>query len=379
MKKTFALVLALCLLLCGCGEKPVATEPTTEPTVPTTEATQPETTEATEPETEPSTEATQPETEPTEPPAPVYTDPFTGEARDTACTDRPFAVALDNAKQALPHWSVSDAQMIWEVPHEYDSTRVVAMYTDLSELTRLGPLRSARTHHVSLAQSFDALFLHAGYSPYAKQALKDTGWETLNGVEGKGAYNFFHRDQDRLNDGVALEHTMYITGPEVIEYSDYLGYEIAAGEEVDYGYRFAADGTPAGGSDAQQIQIRFTSGGKKTTLTYQPEDGKYTMKQYGLTYRDGISGSTVEFENVLILKADVGLQSGSDYRISVDLVDSGKGWYACGGKLVPITWERDSSLSPIRYYLEDGTPLTMGVGTTYAAVIKNGSGEITAS
>lgn len=70
MKKYFALLLALCLILAGCGSAaPEATQPTTAETTEATEASQPETTEATQPET---TEATQPE--PTEPPAPETRD-----------------------------------------------------------------------------------------------------------------------------------------------------------------------------------------------------------------------------------------------------------------------------------------------------------------
>ena len=378
MKRSFALILALCLL-CGCAAKEPAAAPTTAPTQTTTVPTDP-TTIPTDPTTAPTETTTVPtEPEPTDPPEPEHTDPLTGVALEAPVTDRPFAVVLNNDVKALPHWSVSQCQMLWELPHEYGTTRMVAMYTDVSELGWLGSMRSARTHHISLAMSFNALFVHAGYSSYAKQALKDTGWETINGVEGAYGFKYFHRDQSRLDAGVALEHTMYTTGPEVLAYCKDMGYVVDNGSEVDYGYTYVADGTPADGVDAAKIDIQFKNRGKKSHLTYDEAMGTYSFQQYGLNYVDGLNGETVRFENVLILKTWVGLQPGSDYRLAVGMTGSGTGYYACGGKMIEINWSRDSETAPFVYTTTDGTPLTLAIGSTYAAVINNDGGTVTAA
>ena len=381
MKRILASVLVMGLLLAGCS-KPQPTAPVTDPTtVPTTApTTEPTTAPTTVPTTAPTTVPTEPEeTEPTEPPAPEYTNPLTGEALDAPITDRPFAVVLNDDVKALPHWSVSQCQMLWELPHEYGTTRMVAMYTDLTNIDRLGSMRSARPYQISLAMSFNALFVHAGYSSHAKNMLRDTGWETINGVEGKYGYKYFHRDQDRLNAGVALEHTMYTTGPEVLAYCQDMGYTVDAGTTVSYGYQFTPDGTPADGTDASSINITFRRQGKKTNLTYDESLGGYTMEQFKKPYVDANDGHAVVFENVLILKTWVGLQPDSDYRLDVGMTGSGSGYYACGGKMIPITWSCSDSASPFVYTLEDGTPLTLGVGNSYVSVIYNDGGNVTAS
>lgn len=375
MRRIIAVMAVLSLLLAGCSKPatdPVLQDGTTQSTEQTTQPTEPST-EVTEPSTEPVTEPTDPE-----PVEPEFVNPLTGEALEEAYTSRPFAVVLNNSKQALPHWNITKGQMLWELPHEYGTTRMVMMYTDVSDVTWLGSMRSARTFHVSLAMSFNAIFVHAGFSGYAKDLLASNGWNNVDGVWGKYASKYFHRDQSRLDAGIALEHTMYTTGPEVLSYCEDMGYNLSAGGEVDYGYRFTDDGTPAGGSDAKEITVLFKSGGKNTYLSYDEEAGSYTMKQYGLVYTDGISGEVAHYENVLVLKAAVGLQPGSEYRLAVDLTGSGTGYFACGGKMVPIKWSRSSETQPFSYTLEDGTPLTMGVGTTYAAVIHSSSGTVTA-
>ena len=47
--------------------------------------------------------------------------------------------------------------------------------------------------------------------------------------------------------------------------------------------------------------------------------------------------------------------------------------------MIEICWSRSSESAPFVYTLPDGTPLTMGIGTTYAAVIHNDGGKVTAS
>lgn len=360
MKKIFCLLMALCMLLCACAKAPEettlpTTEPTEETTVPTTVPTEPA----------PTTEPTEPETEPTEPEPQGFPNPLTGELMAEPYMDRIYAVVVEDDKKSLPHWGVGQADILYEMPHEFGITRMVALYTDVGAVEKVGPNRSARPYLLNLAQSYDAIFVHAGGSTQAYKDLKNTGWNDIDGV--KNDWDHFKRDKDRLNAGVSREHTMYTTGEELLDATKDHGYKTTRGEVVDYGLSFAKDGTPEGES-AETINIRFQKSGKKTNLYYNAEAGTYTMEQYDRTYVDGNTGNAVEFENVLILKADVGILN--DYgALTVDLVDSGSGYFACGGKMVPIHWSRSGTSEHFVYTLEDGTPLTLGVGTSYIAVV----------
>lgn len=363
-KRIFAMLLAMTLLLTlvACAEEPATpTEPSSEPT---TESTEPPTAESTEPSTEP--------TEPPTEPEPAYRHPLTGEGLEEPLLNRPYAVVMDNdEKDSTPHWGCSYADMIWELPHEGGSTRVVGIFSDVSDVDRLGPNRSVRPYILSIAQTFNAILVHAGGSPQGYDLLASTGWPNLDGVKGANADAYYHRDKDRLNSGVASWHTMYTTGKEVLKYTAERGHDNTFDEMADYGFTFAEDALPDG-SNAETVYIRFQKNGKKTTLYYHQDTGDYTMEQFGSTYADGNDGAVPHFENILVLETSV--RTIDDYgRLAVTLEGSGDGYFACNGKMVSIRWSRESATSPYVFTLEDGTPIELGVGKTYAAVVYNGA------
>ena len=365
MKRLIALSLLLCLLLTGCtGQKPnpELTEPTT--TAPTTEATEP-TTEA----TEPTTEATEPPTEPTEP-EPAYRHPLTGEALEEPLLNRPYAVVFDNdCEQSIPHWGVGDVDILWEMPHEGGTTRMIGVFSDVSQTDKLGPTRSVRPYLLSVARSFGAILVHAGGSPQGYDLLKSTKWDNLAGVQGPGAGSYYKRDKSRKVDSW---HTMYITGQNILKYTEKRGHENMLEEMADFGLQFDED-VVLFGADAKSVEIRFKEGGKKTTFTYQEDTGDYTMKQLGLNYTDDNTGKKVHFENILVLETKV--KTIDSYgRLSQELEEkSGNGYFACNGRIIPINWSRDKATDPFCFTDLDGNPITLSVGKTYAAVIRTGA------
>ena len=56
-----------------------------------------------------------------------------------------------------------------------------------------------------------------------------------------------------------------------------------------------------------------------------------------------------------------------------ELLGSGSGYYACGGKLIKILWHHENAEDPITYTLEDGTPLVQKIGRSYVAIVPTGS------
>ena len=356
MKRLIPIALALCLLLCACGSGNGETTPTTAPAA--TQPTQAATTEAT---AAPTTEATVPATEGEL----LYTHPLTGEALSAPMTSRLYAASLGNTAKALPQHSIGQADIVYEILAEGAATRLVAVYSDLESIPAIGSIRSGRTYLMDLAYSYNAVFTHCGTSVYADRFLSNYGNPHLDAM----FYNEFYRNQDRLNAGYDLEHTLFISGADLAALIANNGYDTTVAEGTTYGLNFSEDATPDGEA-AGTIVIEFLDAtyGKSTTANYDAEAGVYYLYQHGQDMIDGNTGEKVAFKNVFVLHADTDVISGEGHR-SAELTGSGSGYFACGGQIIPIQWHREDHESCFTYTLEDGTPLYQGIGASYIAVI----------
>ena len=364
MKRLFVLTLALCLLLCACGGTPEPeTSPITTPTAPTTVPT----TVATEPPTEPTTEPT---TVPTEPPV-IYRHPLNGAALDAPFTGRATAVVINNLVDCLPQSGISNADMIFELETEGGITRLLAVFTDLENVGSIGPVRSARSFFNNIALAYNAPIIHCGGSEWGINGYYDannriSGWEHIN-EQYNGSY--FFRDTSRTS-SYSWEHTLFTRSDLLLKGLADKGYNTTYPEGVDFGMLFAED-PQLTGETANTVTINFRFG-KTTTMTYNPDNGLYAAAQYGISHIDQNTGDVMSYRNVLCLYTSQWQQSDSYYlRSFYGLTGEGSGHYACGGKLVPIKWSRADVNSPFVYTLEDGTPLTLGVGTTYVGICSN--------
>lgn len=363
MKKFVALLMALCLIFGGCagtGGEADTQVPTTAPvteaptTVPVTQA--PTEAPATEPPTEEPTEA------PTEPALP--TNPFTGETLEAPLESRPFAVSINNVQGAMPLHGVSRADIFFEMFINDYCTRGLAIFSDLSQVDHVGSVRSLRYNFTDLSRIYDAVVVHAGGSEQVMNDLKNRGVNNVNVAYGGSGY--YYRDQGRLDAGYALEHTMMIRGAQTVDYAESRGTRVTGDPEKDYGLRFRQDGTPEG-QEATRININLVHGPitKKTVMEYSADEGKYQFCQYGKAMYDPAEKQNICFENVIIMMCYV--YNDGVYHVA-DLVGSGEGFFACGGKIIPIKWVHEKMEDPIRFMLEDGTPLELGVGNTYIAI-----------
>ena len=80
-----------------------------------------------------------------------------------------------------------------------------------------------------------------------------------------------------------------------------------------------------------------------------------------------------EIKNIILTESeDVRVLKGDKYgHMEVDLTGSGSGYYACGGKIIPIQWSKPDRNSPFTYTDESGQPIVLGRGSSYVNIIPN--------
>lgn len=349
---TAALALSLCACSGGGGESPAPTQ-TPEPsvTVTPTPLPSPEPFDEVEPVPEP------------------CRSPLTGLPMDEALAgQKPVAVMLNNIRAAMPQQGNSGADIIYEVLAEGGITRMLGVYQDVASVGLIGSVRSARLYYLELALGHDAAFVHAGGSPEFYEYQSKWGLTTADGVKGSfSGSGLFWRDRDRIEGNhYAYEHSLLTSGEEVYRQLSARGLlgEHSAGYES--GLTFAEDGTPSGATAAAVLTAQF-SGNKTTTFRYDAEAGVYLAEQYGGAMTDGNDGSQIAVTNVLVLRTKCTVVDDAG-RLTVDL-SAGEGWFACGGQMIPITWEKGERDEPMRYFTADGQPLALGRGKSYVCII----------
>ena len=373
MKKPMTLTLVIALaLLCACSPQVQDVPPTTS--TPATQMQAPASTAASSAPAETSAPATQPPTQPpTEPPAP-YIHPLTGEPSYTQMTARPFAVMLNNYESGMPLHGSSEADIVYEALTEGGWTRCMGIYSDLASVENLGCIRSARRHFVNLAIAYDAIYVHFGRSTGkvgAQEYMQQMGWDHIDGIDK--AYSYFYENTNRLNSGYSLDASHFLVGQRAIDYAQRQGFALQRDTPFDYGLRFDDENTITGDT-ANTVTVWFNEGGKPnkwhkyTKFTYDEASKTYRSFQYGKYNIDGNTGEIISYRNVLALKAPTKKNDTTTHMI-ITLEGSGTGYYACGGQVIPIKWSRNSVYDPFTYTLEDGTPVTFGVGKTYIAII----------
>ena len=331
------------------------------------------------PEREP---VVQPEFEP-EPEPEVYvpsgTNPLTGLPMEPEFeNDRPVAVMFNNIKAAQPQLGISQADLIYEVVAEGGITRMLALYQSLEGVGNLGSIRSTRTYYLELALGHDALLVHAGGSPDAYQKIPAWDVDNMDGVNGGSDAKIFWRDAERRK-AMGYEHSLLTSGEAILEYLAQDHFRLQHEEGDSSPQLFSENGTPAAGTAAEHISVKF-SNYKTGTFDYDAASGLYLAGQYGSDHIDGETGEQVSVTNVLVLETSISVISGDTAgRLSVRLTGAGDGTFFCGGKSIPIQWSKADRNSPFVYTLEDGTPLALGQGKTYVCIISSSSGSVSIS
>lgn len=354
MKKLIALLLIASLILCGCGAStPAATEATAAPT-------QAPATEATEAPTE-TTEA------PTEPPV-VYRNPLNGEMLDEPYTGRIFAVTISNIRDALPHYGTMEADILMEMWVNGSIIRDLALYTDVSKAEAIGSVRSDRLMFNQIVKMYDAVLADAAGSDQVLNDARNTGVNRMT-IDTGDSTDYSYRAKDRVftfKPESKYEHTLFAKGAGLLDFAQKKGFSVTQPVDKEYNLHFTEDGTPEG-ETANSVNVTFTyrNNKKDTTMVYDESLGKYVYNQYGKAMVVGDTEDPECFTNVIIMLADI---TRGDVYYTANFTNGGTGYYANGGKIIPITWGCDGEESPFWFKTADGQDLELGVGNTYMAI-----------
>lgn len=375
-KRIFALCSALLLSLtvfAGCGSK------STEESA----ASEPEATATAAPTAEAESSAAESTAEPTKAPStePANVNLLTGlpTLTDGAIGKRPVAVMVNNVDAALPQYGISAADLIFELPVEYDLTRLMAVYGDYTQIPEVCSIRSCRYYYPILAVGFDAIYVNWGMNEsVARPTVNSMDIDQYDGDE-YGLGDCFGRDKARYESGYAWEHTGVFHGPNfpsVLE-KDKVRTDLKE-DKTGTAFNFVEMDKNAApnGEDAQKVRVDF--GANYCVFTYDEENHEYLKNFKDSPHMDGISKEQLKFENVIVLETEIKPYPGDEVIKYVDWEggENAKGYYISEGKMVPITWSKAGMYDPLKFFDANGNELQLNRGKSYIAFTYAGNCKV---
>ena len=277
---------------------------------------------------------------------------------------RPYAVMVNNVEGARKLQSgLQDAYMVYELMVEGGITRYLALFLDQTT-ERIGSIRSARHYYLDYALENDAIYVHHGYSPQAREDWSKLGVdrievnESTTGWRDKSAsktYEFtLFTNIEKLGKGIGSKRTE--RNKDLL-----LNYSV---DNIDISQM-------EGAIPANKVDIKYSS---NTTTNYEYDTDKniYLRSVNNKSQNDYVTGKQLTVKNIIVYKVKYSNIQGDDKgRQTIDNVGTGTGYYISNGYAVPITWKKDSRSSATVYKYNNGKEIQVNDGNTFIQIMPN--------
>lgn len=278
---------------------------------------------------------------------------------------RPFAVMIENTKEACPQNGINKAGIIYECPVEGTITRMMAIFQNMGTDEVIGNVRSCRPYYVYFAAEYDAIYAHYGQNGPGKDALNEGIVQDLNGLSGLGNVTYY-RTKDRKS-----PHNAYTTGGKLLDGANKGGYETKynADEHKHFNFAKSSENTLSDGTTANHIKLYYFY--NHPEFTYDASTGLYTRSQFGNPQIDRTDNKPVTVKNIIIENVDYSLVSEKYGTIDLRVVGQGTGKFITNGKAIDITWKKDSNKSVTKYFDASGKEIELNPGKTWICIAQN--------
>ncbi len=273
-------------------------------------------------------------------------------------TKRPYAFQFSNFKTVRNQWGISQADIVYECIVEGGITRLLGIGENYTG-SRIGSTRSSRHYFVSIADEYDAIYIHYGKTKYATAKIKELGIDNLDGETGIGT-TVFYRDKS-----MKAPHNAFASLDGILKGIEKKKYETLYEKDYQPHYRFYEEDTDIKSDrEVNKFSLKF-SGYTTPYFEYNPKDKLYYRYQFGEPHKDSNNGEQLRFKNIIVQFVKEWDIDRNDYQ-TMDLENAtGSGYYITNGKMIKITWKKNEAKRFMRYYNEAGEELTINPGKTY--------------
>lgn len=273
---------------------------------------------------------------------------------------RPFAVMIDNHKDAWPQANLDKAYMVYEIVVEGGETRLMALYKGV-DVDKIGPVRSARHYFIDYAMENDAIYVHFGQSPQAEADIKKLAINDINGIAEDGTT--FWRVKDKV-----APHNAATSMEKLKKSAENKSYRTTSSEKSVLNY-VTSTVDLENGESATTVTIPHS---KLQTVKYEydAENKVYNRYARGIAQTDWTTGSTVTTKNIIITFCDNYTLSDGENKGRQGLSNIGtfEGYYITNGKAIKIKCIKEDRDSKTVYKDLDGNVIDVNDGNTFVSI-----------
>lgn len=268
------------------------------------------------------------------------------------------AIIIDNFIESRPVSGLSEANLVYETLAEAGITRFLAFYVNDKEIRKIGPVRSARPYFLSIAEEYQALFMHVGGSPDAIKALQNRDYELYNLDQFFNAQYFW---REKLRKPPFNVYTSSDLFGRALNDRKTQPKNFAAWQFKD---DLKADDRPA---DGVYLTINFPFDEYKVKWMYNRDNNEYTREEGGKIYLEE-DEKQIKAKNVVIQVAQTTVLDGVGRR-EIKTEGEGKAIIFQDGKRIEGVWQKFRKGDRTKFFDKDRNEIKFNRGKTWIEIV----------
>lgn len=274
--------------------------------------------------------------------------------------ERPFAVMIDNHKDAWPQAGLQKAYMVYEIVVEGGETRLMALFKG-ADVDKIGPVRSARHYFIDYAMENDAIYVHFGQSPQAASDIKKYSINDINGISEDGST--FWRVKDKT-----APHNAVTSMANLKKSAESKKFKTTSTEKSVLNY-VTDEVNLEDGESAKTITIPHS---QLQTVKYEYDSENKVYKRYarGVAQKDWDTKDAITIKNLIITYCDNYTLTDTENKGRQGLKNIGTfdGYYITNGKAIKIKCIKEARDSKTIYQDLQGNVIKVNDGNTFVNI-----------
>ena len=327
--------------------------------------------------------------------------------RDIWETRRPITAVIENHADSRPQSGLSNADVVYEAVAEGGITRFLSVFYcgASADDINIAPIRSARVYLVDWAVGYGKrpIFVHigganniCGHCPGgvkpadqiarevdAFRMLGNLNWRSARGNAFDGGTNVGYpiivRDQYRLGDKAAWEHSVVGSTDKIFEEAEVRGFAFEDEKGEDWNKNFTPwkfmDDAPISSPKASQISFEFWSNKSDYDVSwkYEKEGNRYLRFNGGKEHFDHETKLQLSAKNVVVIFVKEKGPVDKEGHMFYTTIGEGKTLIFQNGDVIEAGWRKRTQDDQLRFFDNKGSEISLVKGEVWIEAVPNGN------